>query len=97
MLIRPKSASRTRTMHLDSMSNYRKDHNGTLKDVNMDTESLSITDVQPQHSLSLCSEVHNRDNIVVSDIHFLKMDEREMESNNMEPKRSVSNQEYTSM
>ena len=84
-------------MRLDSMFNYRKDHNGTLKDVNMDTESLSITDVQPQHSLSLCSEVHNRDNIVVSDIHFLKMDEREMESNNMEPKRSVSNQEYTSM
>ena len=84
-------------MHLDSMSHYRKDQSGTLKDVSMDTESLSITDVQPQHSLSPCPEVHNRDNIVVSDIHSLKMDEREMESNNMEPRRSVSNQEYTRM
>ena len=84
-------------MHLDSMSNYRKDQSGTLKDVSMDTESLSITDVQPQQSLSPCSEVHNRDNIAVSEIHTLKTDEMEIEGNNMEPKRSVSNQEYTRM
>ena len=97
MLIRPKSASRTRTMHLDAMSNCRKDQSDSLKDVNMDTESLSTTDVKPQQSLSPCIEVHNRDNIAVSDIHSLEMDEREIEGNNMEPKRSISNQEYTRM
>ena len=93
MLIRPKSASRTRTMHLDAMSNCRKDQNDSLKDVNMDTESLSITDVEPQQSP--CTEVHNWDNIPVSDIISPKMDG--IEINNVEPKRSVSNQEYTRM
>ena len=93
MLIRPKSASRTRTMHLDAMSNCRKDQNDSLKDVNMDTESLSI--VKPQQSLSPCTEVHNWDNIPVSDIISPKMDG--IEINHIEPKRSVSNQEYTRM
>ena len=95
MLIRPKSASRTRTMHLDAMSNCRKDQNDSLKDVNMDTESFSITDVQPQQSSSSCTEAHNWDNIPVSDIISPKMDG--IEINNIEPKRSVSNQEYTRM
>ena len=95
MLIRPKSASRTRTMHLDAMSNCRKDQNDSLKDVNMDTESLSITDVKSQQSLSPCTEAHNWDNIPVSDIISPKMDR--IEINNIEPKRSVSNQEYTRM
>ena len=95
MLIRPKSASRTRTMHLDAMSNCRKDQNDSLKDVNMDTESLSINDLKPQQSLSSCTEVHNWDNIPVTDIISPKMDG--IEINNIEPKRSVSNQEYTRM
>ena len=95
MLIRPKSASRTRTMHLDAMSNCRKDQNESLKDVNMDTESLSITDAKPQQSLSPCTEVHKWDNIPVSDIISPKMDG--IEINSIEPKRSVSNQEYTRM
>ena len=73
----------------------KKDQNGTLKDVNMDTESVSITDVKPQQSLSLCTEVHDWDNIPVSDIISPKMDG--IEVNNIEPKRSVSNQEYTRM